>query len=62
MTVLTSVEQTVSNISASIAMENMPLTNEDKTRIKDFLENRISYKEAYNQILKKHGLIGANGK
>ena len=45
-----------------MAMENMPLTNEDKTRIKDFLENRISYKEAYNQILKKHGLIGANGK
>lgn len=53
---MTMIDQIVSNIDASMAMENMPLTNEDKTRIKDYLEYKITFEEAYKQILKKHGL------
>lgn len=46
--------QLIKEVNATMRMENMPLTDEDKERIKRYLDNKITIDEAIAEITKKH--------
>ena len=44
----------VKNVSATMAMEDMPLTSGDKERIYDCLNNKISFDDAVTALVKQY--------
>jgi citrate lyase gamma subunit len=48
------IEQTIREVDATMAMEGMPLTNEDKTRLRAILEDRTTAEETVRRLVKKH--------
>ena len=47
-------EKIIANVNGTMALEGMPLTDEDKQRIKDILDGKITTEEAIQQIIAKH--------
>lgn len=50
------VENIVEYIDFSMAMEDMPLTNEDKNRLRDCLNGTVDVDMILQEIIKKHTL------
>lgn len=47
-------ERIIANTNATMSMENMPLMEEDKKRIKECLEGKISFQVAVENLVKKY--------
>lgn len=46
--------QIIKEVDATMRMENMPLTNEDKQRLKDIADGKTTVNEAINKIIKEY--------
>lgn len=44
----------IENVNATMSMEDMPLQEEDKVRITECIEGKVSFKEVIEQLVKKH--------
>ena len=44
----------IENVNAIMAMENMPLENEDRGRILECLEGKVSFQEAVDGLVNKY--------
>ncbi|PWJ47896.1 antitoxin VbhA family protein [Faecalicatena contorta] len=51
---MTEYDRIIKNIDASMAMEGMPLTIDDKQRIRACLEGKTTFQDVVNEIIKKH--------
>ena len=51
------VENIIENIDFSMKMENMPLTEEDKSRLRICLNGNKDINEVLQETIKKHTLI-----
>jgi hypothetical protein len=49
-------ENIIENIDFSMKMEDMPLTNEDKTRLRDCLSGTADVDKILQEVIKKHTL------
>ena len=49
-------ENVIENIDFSLTMEDMPLTNEDKTRLRDCLNGTADVDKILQEVIKKHTL------
>ena len=47
-------EQKIREINATMAMEGMPLTEEDKQRLRNIIEGKISAEDAVQALILKH--------
>ncbi len=47
-------QQIIKNVNGTMALEGMPLTDEDTQRIADILDKKITSEEAIQQIIEKH--------
>jgi hypothetical protein len=48
------VEQTIREVNGTMAMEGMPLTDEDKNRLRDILHDRVSIDMVIKQLTEKY--------
>ena len=48
------IEQKIRSINGSMAIEGMPLTDDDKSRLRALLHGEISYEAAIKQIIEKY--------
>ncbi|MDR1703213.1 MAG: antitoxin VbhA family protein [Clostridiales bacterium] len=48
------IEQTIREVDATMAIEGMPLTEEDKSRLRSILRGEINYDAAIKQIIDKY--------
>lgn len=48
------VEQTIREVNGTMAIEGMPLTDEDKNRLRSILHGETSYEAAVQEIIKKY--------
>jgi hypothetical protein len=53
------VENIIENIDFSMKMENMPLTEQDKSRLRNCLTEKKMLIKFYRKPLKKHTLVEA---
>ena len=53
------VEQKIREVDGTMAMEGMPLTEEDKSRLRSLLYGDISYEAAVTEILEKYSAKSA---
>ena len=44
-------ERIIANVNATMTMEGMPLTNEDKARIRDCIEGRKSFENTVKELV-----------
>ena len=51
------IENVVENIDFSMTMEDMPLTNEDKNRLRDCLNGKLDIDKIIQEVIKKHTLV-----
>jgi len=51
---LKDIEQIIKEVNGTMAMEGMPLTEEDKERLKLCLSDKVSFEEMKKRIVKKH--------
>ena len=51
------VENVVENIDFSMKMEDMPLTDEDKNRLRNFLNGTVDVDKILQEVIKKHTLV-----
>jgi hypothetical protein len=51
------VENVVENIDFSMNMEDMPLTDEDKNRLRDCLNGRVDVDKILREVIKKHTFV-----
>lgn len=47
-------DRIIENTNATMSMENMPLLQEDKERIRECLEGKVSFQEAVDKLVKKY--------
>ncbi|MDR0520192.1 MAG: hypothetical protein LBG82_09165 [Clostridiales Family XIII bacterium] len=47
-------EQKIREVDATMAMEGMPLTDEDKSRLRDIFEGRTTVERTVQALIKKH--------
>ncbi|MFV0518387.1 MAG: hypothetical protein ACK5MV_13420 [Aminipila sp.] len=47
-------ERIITNINATMSMENMPLMEADKERIRGCLEGKVSFQNAIEQLVEKY--------
>lgn len=47
-------QQIIKNVNGTMSIEGMPLTEEDKQRIKDILDGKIKAEEAIQNIIVKY--------
>ncbi|MCR8744264.1 hypothetical protein [Romboutsia lituseburensis] len=47
-------DRIIENTNATMSMENMPLLQEDKERIRECLEGKVSFQEAIDKLVKKY--------
>jgi hypothetical protein len=50
-------ENVVENIDFSMTMEDMPLTNEDKNRLRDCLNGKSDVDKILQEVIKKHTFV-----
>jgi citrate lyase gamma subunit len=50
------VEQTIREVNGTMAIEGMPLTDEDKNRLRSILRGEISYEAAIRRIIDKYSV------
>jgi hypothetical protein len=50
-------ENIVENIDFSMTMEDMPLTNEDKKRLRDCLNGIADVDDILQEVIKKHTFV-----
>jgi len=48
------IEKKISAVDATMAMEGMPLTDEDKNRIRDIFAGKLSVDKIVDDLVKKH--------
>ncbi|MCL1939460.1 MAG: hypothetical protein FWG59_00480 [Betaproteobacteria bacterium] len=48
------IEKTIHDINLSMSMENMPLTDQDKNRLRDCLTGKANIHEVLRQTIKRH--------
>ena len=48
------VEQTIREINGTMAIENMPLTDDDRKRLREVLNGRVSVETVIKQLTEKH--------
>lgn len=48
------IEAIVNNVSATMAMEDMPLSKADKQRISDCLNNKITFDQAVQNLVAQY--------
>jgi hypothetical protein len=48
------IEQTIREVDATMSMEGMPLTNEDKEDMRTVLRGEVSFKEMRQRILNEY--------
>ena len=48
------IERIIENVNATMSMENMPLTRDDKKRLKECLEGKTSFDDAVTTLVKKY--------
>ena len=48
------IEKTIADIDFSMSMENMPLTEKDKSRLRDCLTGKADMQEVLRQTLERH--------
>ena len=48
------IEKTIRDINLSMSMENMPLTEQDKTRLRDCLTGKTDIHEVLRQTIRRH--------
>ncbi|MDR1524667.1 MAG: hypothetical protein LBS79_05340 [Tannerella sp.] len=51
------VENVVENIDFSMKMEDMPLTDEDKRRLRDCLNGAVDVDKILQEVIKRHTLM-----
>ncbi len=54
------IEQTVREVNGTMAIEGMPLTDEDKERLRSILRGEISYDAAIRAIIDKYSAKSAH--
>lgn len=47
-------DRIIDNINATMSMEDMPLLKEDKERLRDCLEGKVSYEDAIDKLIKQY--------
>lgn len=47
-------DRIINNINATMSMEDMPLLKEDKERLRECLEGKVSYEDAINKLIKQY--------
>ncbi|GAA0712765.1 hypothetical protein GCM10008904_26300 [Paraclostridium ghonii] len=47
-------DRIIENTNATMSMENMPLLQEDKDRIRECLEGKVSFQEAIDKLVKQY--------
>jgi ABC-type sugar transport system ATPase subunit len=50
-------ENVIENIDFSMKMEDMPLTNDDKKRLRDCLNGTVDIDKILQEVIKKHTLL-----
>lgn len=48
------VEQIIGEVNGTMAMEGMPLTDQDKDRLRECITGKTSYDEMVRRLVKKH--------
>ncbi|MCL2083390.1 MAG: antitoxin VbhA family protein [Oscillospiraceae bacterium] len=48
------IEQKINNVNGSMAIEGMPLTDEDKHRLRLMLRGEVSYEETIKRVKDKY--------
>ncbi len=48
------IEKTIGKVNGSMSIEGMPLTSQDKDRLRDCLNGKISFNDAIAQLINKH--------
>ena len=57
----TNIEKIIERVNGSMSIEGMPLSNEDKARIRRYAGNAESYTEIRRELIEKHTVrMGAN--
>lgn len=47
-------DRIIENVNATMAMENMALTLEDKIRVRECLEGKVSFQDAVETLIQKY--------
>jgi hypothetical protein len=47
-------EQKIREVDATMAMEGMPLTDEDKTRLRDIFDEKVTVDNTVQLLVEKH--------
>ena len=47
-------DRIINNINATMSMEDMPLLKEDKERLRECSEGKVSYEDAINKLIKQY--------
>lgn len=50
------VEKLIGEINGTMAIEGMPLTKEDKDRLRECITGKTSYDEMVKRLIKKHAI------
>jgi hypothetical protein len=50
-------ENVIENIDFTMTMEDMPLTNEDKNRLRDCLNGKSDVDKVLQEVIKKHTFV-----
>lgn len=51
---MNNIDRIINNINANMSMEDIPLLEEDKKRLRLCLEGKISYEDAIAEIIKQY--------
>ncbi|MEE3403155.1 MAG: antitoxin VbhA family protein [Acutalibacteraceae bacterium] len=52
------IENRIARVNATMAMEDMPLTEDEKNTMRDILQGKTSYEEVREQLIKKYTKAG----
>lgn len=47
-------ERIIENVNATMSMENMPLLDSDKERMRECLEGKVDFEDAINALISKY--------
>jgi len=53
------IEQKINEVNATMAIEGMPLTEDDKTRLRDVFLGKTNAQDVIKQLIEKHAIVGA---
>ena len=52
------IENRIARVNATMAMEDMPLTEEQKNTLRKIGQGKITYEEVLNRLIKKYTKVG----